>query len=111
MIEISTKMKRLLGLMHNARYVPYIEFVLYDAEEKEKVFHLCHHCEKLAIVFMFINTIPDTPFQIIKKLRVSKDCHASTKFISKIVGRAIMVRDANHFHHFEDGVYSCMDYW
>jgi hypothetical protein len=22
-----------------------------------------------------------------------------------------MVRDANHFHHFEDGVCSCMDYW
>jgi hypothetical protein len=21
------------------------------------------------------------------------------------------VRDANHFHHFEDGVCSCKDYW
>ncbi|CAK9265653.1 unnamed protein product [Sphagnum jensenii] len=38
-------------------------------------------------------------------------CHTSTKFISKIVRRAIMVRDANHFHHFEDCVCSCMDYW
>jgi hypothetical protein len=25
------------------------------------------------------------------------------KLISKIVGRAVMVRDANPFHHFEDG--------
>jgi hypothetical protein len=31
--------------------------------------------------------------------------------ISKIVGRVITVRDANQFHHFEDGVCSCMDYW
>jgi hypothetical protein len=22
-----------------------------------------------------------------------------------------MVRDSKHFHHFEDGVCSCMDYW
>ncbi|CAM6061095.1 unnamed protein product [Sphagnum tenellum] len=42
---------------------------------------------------------------------VCEDCHTSTKFISKIVRRAIMVRDTNHFHHFEDCVCSCMDYW
>jgi hypothetical protein len=42
---------------------------------------------------------------------ISKDCHIFMKFISKIVGRAIMVRDANHCHCFEDGVCSCMDYW
>jgi hypothetical protein len=23
----------------------------------------------------------------------------------------MIVRDANHFHHFEDGVCSCKDYW
>jgi hypothetical protein len=44
-----------------------------------------------------------------KNLQVCKDCHTSTKFISKIVGRAIMVRDANCFLHFEDGVCSCME--
>jgi hypothetical protein len=41
-----------------------------------------------------------------KKLWVCEDWHTSTKFISKIVGRAIMVRDANCFHHFENGVCS-----
>jgi hypothetical protein len=42
--------------------------------------------------------------------QVCEDCHIFTKFISKIIGRAITVRDATCFHHFEDGVCSCMDY-
>jgi hypothetical protein len=32
-------------------------------------------------------------------------------FMWQIVGRAIMMRDVNHFHHFEAGVCSRMDYW
>jgi hypothetical protein len=56
------------------------------------VFHLCHHSEKLAIAFGLINTAPGTPLWITKNLWVREDCHNSTT-ISKIVGRAIMVRD------------------
>jgi pentatricopeptide repeat protein len=111
MIEIHAELQRLSGLMHNAGYVPCTELVLDDVEEEEKVSHLCHHSEKLAIAFGLINTAPGTPLRIRKNLRVCKDCHTSAKFISKIVRRAIMVRDANRFHHFEDGVCSCMDYW
>jgi pentatricopeptide repeat protein len=111
MIEIHAELQRLSGLMHNAGYVPCTELVLDDVEEEEKVSHLCHHSEKLAIAFGLINTAPGTPLRIRKNLRVCKDCHTSTKFISKIVGRSIAVRDANRFHHFEDGVCSCMDYW
>ncbi|CAM6033611.1 unnamed protein product [Sphagnum compactum] len=111
MNEIHAKLQRLSCLMHDAGYVPCTEFVLDDVEEEGKVFHLCHHSEKLAIAFGLINTAPGTPLRIRKNLRICNDCHTSTKFISKIVGRAIMVRDANRFHHFEDGVCSCMDYW
>ncbi|CAM6067263.1 unnamed protein product [Sphagnum tenellum] len=111
MIEIHAELQRLSGLMRDAGYVPCTEFVLDDVEEEEKLFHLCHHSEKLAIAFGLINTAPGTPLRIRKNLRICKDCHTSTKFVSKIVGRAIMVRDANRFHHFEDGVCSCMDYW
>ncbi|KAH8944738.1 hypothetical protein BDL97_12G000400 [Sphagnum fallax] len=111
MIEIHAELQRLSGLMHNAGYVPCTELVLDDVEEEEKVSHLCHHSEKLAIAFGLINTATGTPLRIRKNLRVCKDCHTSAKFISKIVRRAIMVRDANRFHHFEDGVCSCMDYW
>ncbi|CAK9193482.1 unnamed protein product [Sphagnum troendelagicum] len=111
MIEIHAELKRLSGLMHDAGYVPDTNFVLHDVEEEEKVFHLCHHSEKLAIAFGLINSAPGTPLCIRKNLRVCRDCHTSTKFISKVVGRAIMVRDANHFHHFQDGECSCRDYW
>jgi pentatricopeptide repeat protein len=111
MTEIHAELKRLSGLMLDLGYVPHTKLVLHDVEEEEKVFQLCHHSEKLAIAFGLINTAPGSPLRIRKNLRVCEDCHSSTKFISKIVGRAIMVRDANRFHHFEDGVCSCMDYW
>jgi len=95
--------------MHDAGYVLYIKFVLHDVEE-EKLFHMCDHIEKLAIALGLINTTPGTPLQIVNNLHVCEDCHTATKFISKIVQRLTMVRDAHYFHHFED-VCSCMDYW
>jgi pentatricopeptide repeat protein len=111
MNEIHGELQRLSGLMHDAGYVPCTKFILHDVEEEEKVSHVHHHSEKLAIALGLINTAPGTPLRIRKNLRVCEDCHTSIKFISKIVGRAIMVRDANRFHHFEDGICSCMDYW
>ncbi len=35
--------------MHDARYMPCMEFILHDLEEEEKVFHLCQQSEKLGI--------------------------------------------------------------
>ncbi|CAM6044111.1 unnamed protein product [Sphagnum compactum] len=109
MIEIHAELKRVVRA--DAGYVPDTNFVLHDVEEEEKVFHLCHHSAKLAIAFGLINSAPGTPLCIRKNLQVCRDCHISTKFISKVVGRAIMVRDANRFHHFQDGECSCRDYW
>ncbi len=71
MIEIHAELQRFSGLMHDAGYVPCMEFVLDDVEE-EKAFHLCHHSEKLAIAFGLINTAPGTPFGIKKKCRFAK---------------------------------------
>jgi hypothetical protein len=98
MIEIHAELQRLSGLLHDAVYMPCTKVDLYDMEEEEKVFHLCHHSVKLAIAFGVINT---APLQIRKYLWVCEDCHTSTKFISKLVGIAIMVRDAGYFYHFE----------
>jgi hypothetical protein len=64
--------------------VPYTNLVLHDVEEEKTVLHLCHHSEKLAIAFGFINTAPGTPLQIRKNLQVCEDCEMPTKFISKI---------------------------
>jgi hypothetical protein len=89
MIEIHAELQRLSGLMHDAGDMLCAEFVLDDVEEEEKAFHLCHHREKLAVAFGFINTAPGNPFGKKKKMQVCKYFHTSTKFVSKIVGRAI----------------------
>jgi hypothetical protein len=47
--------------MHDAGYVHNTKFVLHDVEEEEKVTHLCHHSEKLAIAFRLMSTDPGTP--------------------------------------------------
>ena len=91
--------------------MPNANFVLHDVEEEQKEHILCYHSEKLAIAFGLINTSPGTSIQIVKNLRVCGDCHSATKFISKLAMRDIVVRDANRFHHFKDGVCSCRDYW
>lgn len=58
-----------------------------------------------------INTKPGTPIRITKNLRVCGDCHIAAKLISRITKREIIVRDTNRFHHFQNGVCSCGDYW
>eukprot|EP01018_Ginkgo_biloba_P031727 Gb_14403 [translate_table: standard] len=109
--KIYAKLERLSGQMKAAGYVPDTRFVLNDVEEEQKEHILYHHSEKLAIAFGLINTTPRATIRIIKNLRMCGDCHSATKFISKIVAREFVVRDANRFHHFEDGRCSCGDYW
>eukprot|EP01018_Ginkgo_biloba_P020216 Gb_20456 [translate_table: standard] len=109
--KIYAELEALSEQMKESGYVPNTAFVLYDVGEEQKEHVLCHHSEKLAIAFGLINTPPGTPIRIVKNLRVCGDCHTATKFISKIVSREIVVRDANRFHHFEDGHCSCKDYW
>eukprot|EP01018_Ginkgo_biloba_P022819 Gb_03626 [translate_table: standard] len=109
--KIYEKLERLSGQLKEAGYVPDKNFVLHDLEEEQKEHILCYHSEKLAIAFGLINTSPGTSIRIVKNLRVCGDCHSATKFISKIVAREIVVRDAKRFHHFKDGQCSCGDYW
>ncbi|KAL5820332.1 hypothetical protein ACOSQ3_022214 [Xanthoceras sorbifolium] len=92
-------------------FVPDTDSVLHDLEEEVKEQILRHHSEKLAIAFGLISTPENTTLRIMKNLRVCNDCHSAIKFISKLVGREIIVRDATRFHHFKDGLCSCRDYW
>eukprot|EP01018_Ginkgo_biloba_P036697 Gb_40434 [translate_table: standard] len=101
----------LAGQMKEAGYVPNTDFVLREVEEEMKEQMLYSHSEKLAIAFGLINTSPGTPLRITKNLRVCGDCHSASKFISHIFKRQIIVRDANRFHHFKDGLCSCGDFW
>eukprot|EP01018_Ginkgo_biloba_P001138 Gb_18436 [translate_table: standard] len=110
MNKIYAKLEELSTQIREAGYVPNTNFVLHDIEEEQKEKHLFHHSEKLAIAFGLISTPSGTPIRIVKNLRVCGDCHTATKFISKIVGREIVLRDASRFHHFRDGLCSCGDY-
>ncbi|CAM6048440.1 unnamed protein product [Sphagnum compactum] len=111
MTEIRAELSRLSWQMNGAGYMPDTRFVLHDVDEEEKLMQLCHHSEKLSVAFGLISTPPGTPLRIRKNLRVCGDCHTFMKFITKIFGRIIIIRDVNHVHHFEDGVCSCRDYW
>ncbi|KAJ7966166.1 Pentatricopeptide repeat-containing protein [Quillaja saponaria] len=102
--EMGKKIKR-------AGYVPTTSQVLLDIDEEDKEDALNRHSEKLAIAFALLNTGPGTIIRIVKNLRVCSDCHAATKFISKIYNREIVVRDRNRFHHFNNGLCSCRDFW
>ncbi|TXG71090.1 hypothetical protein EZV62_006025 [Acer yangbiense] len=109
--EIYKELDVLVGKMKEAGYIPEIDSALHDVEEEDKEYHLAVHSEKLAIVFAILNTKPGTPIRVTKNLRICSDCHIAAKLISKITDRYITIRDTNRFHHFENGVCSCGDYW
>lgn len=109
--HIYEKVESLTKEIEAVGYVPDTDFVLRDVNEEEKEDILHSHSEKLALAFGLINTSPGTLIRITNNLRVCGDCHNATKFISKIVGREIIVRDPNRFHHFKNGLCSCNDYW
>ncbi|WJZ81780.1 hypothetical protein VitviT2T_001601 [Vitis vinifera] len=94
-----------------AGYIPNYNVVLLDVEDEEKERLLWVHSERLALSFGIIRTPSGSPIRIMKNLRICVDCHAAIKCISKVVQREIVVRDINRFHHFQEGLCSCGDYW
>jgi hypothetical protein len=109
--ELHEYLETLSQRMKKEGYVPDTSCVLHNVDEEEKETMLCGHSERLAIAFGLLNTYPGTTIRVAKNLRVCNDCHAATKFISKIVDREIILRDVRRFHHFKNGTCSCGDYW
>lgn len=109
--EIYEMLKTLREKLELAGYLPDTNFVLHDVDEELKAEFLYSHSEKLAIAFGLIAATEGSTIRITKNLRVCGDCHTFTKMVSAIMHREIVVRDANRFHHFEDGSCSCRDYW
>ncbi|GMG99006.1 hypothetical protein Nepgr_000846 [Nepenthes gracilis] len=97
--------------LKKAGFTPTTSVVLLDIDEEDKEDALNRHSEKLALAFALLRTPPRSPIRIVKNLRVCNDCHAATKFISKIYNRQIVVRDRTRFHHFMGGICSCKDFW
>ncbi|KAL8518005.1 hypothetical protein ACS0TY_009336 [Phlomoides rotata] len=109
--QIYELLEELPEKMKVAGYVPDTKYALHDISEEEKEYSLSMHSEKLAIAFGLLNTRPGITLRVTKNLRICGDCHTAIKFISKIYGREIIVRDVNRFHHFNKGHCSCGDYW
>lgn len=109
--KIYALLERLTEQIKEAGYVPETNYALHDVEDQQKEHLLGHHSEKLALAFGLISMPSGITIQIKKNLRVCGDCHTAFKFISNIVGREIVVRDTNRFHHFKHGQCSCGDYW
>ncbi|XP_020681293.2 pentatricopeptide repeat-containing protein At4g13650 isoform X1 [Dendrobium catenatum] len=85
--------------------------LLQEIEQEQKDPTAWIHSEKLAVSFGHMKLPPEVPIRVIKNIRVCSDCHNWMKFISRVVGRVIILRDSYRFHHFEAGDCSCGDYW
>ncbi|KAM7264337.1 hypothetical protein ACFE04_002020 [Oxalis oulophora] len=108
---IYEKLKELNKKIRDIGYVPQTNYTMYDLEPESKEELLSYHSEKLAVAFVLSRKKSSMPIRIIKNLRVCGDCHSAFKYISKVVGRQIILRDSNRFHHFMEGHCSCGDYW
>lgn len=106
-LKIDEMNRKLHEYGHSARTMD----VLFDLEDEDREDALSYHSERLAIAFALIASEPNSPIRIIKNLRVCIDCHDSTKLVSMIYRREIIVKDRNRFHRFRDGSCSCLDYW
>lgn len=110
-VEIYQKLDLITEKLSGEGYVPQTKYVLHNVEEKEKIRLLYGHSERLAISFGLLKTAKGTPIRITKNLRICGDCHTFSKLTSKYLECELIVRDANRFHHFKNGICSCGDSW
>lgn len=109
--EIYAKVDEIVILIRKAGYVPDKNFALHDTDDMDKELGLAYHSEKLAVAFGLVVLPPQLPIRVFKNIRVCGDCHTAMKFISEVYHRRIILRDPNRFHHFQNGLCSCNDYW
>ncbi|XP_058071672.1 putative pentatricopeptide repeat-containing protein At3g13770, mitochondrial [Magnolia sinica] len=109
--EISAKIWELSVKIKEAGYIPDLSCVLHDVDDEQKERILLSHSEKLAMAFGLMGTPQGFPIRVVKNLRICVDCHNFAKFVSKVCGRELSLRDCNRFHHISGGVCSCGDYW
>ncbi|KAH7287479.1 hypothetical protein KP509_32G058000 [Ceratopteris richardii] len=107
---IYAKLEGLNLQLQEEGYVPRVDLVMDSTSEDDKVDALCGHCEKLAIAFGLISTVPGTTLRVSKNLRMCADCHNATRLISKLERREIIVVDAYCTHHFGNGICSCTEH-
>ncbi|KAK6159410.1 hypothetical protein DH2020_006724 [Rehmannia glutinosa] len=110
-LEIKEFLRCLIFRIKAAGYEIDVSSVYLDVSDDVKKDILFHHSEKLAIAFGLMRTKSESIIRITKNLRICNDCHIASKFISEVYGRVLVIKDANRFHIFRDGVCSCRDWW
>lgn len=81
-----------------------------DDDREKEIISACGHSEKLAMAFGIMKLPRGKVIRVTKNIRVCGDCHEMAKFMSKSLGREIVLRDSNRFHYFRHGSCSCRDY-
>lgn len=109
--NIQLFLKRMRKKMKEEGQSPDLRYALIKADDREKEMSLCGHSEKLAMAFGIFKLPKGKVIRVTKNLRVCGDCHEMGKFMSGTLGREILLRDSNRFHHFKDGFCSCRGYW
>jgi hypothetical protein len=104
---IYDKLESLNLRMKEEGYRPRVDLVMEKLSDENKESALCGHCEKLAIAFGLISTPQGSTIRVSKNLRMCADCHDTTRMVSKIEMREIIVVDAYCIHNFSEGECSC----
>ncbi|KAE9585065.1 hypothetical protein Lal_00018036 [Lupinus albus] len=86
--------------MKLVRYKPDTNYVLQDVDQEEKADNHCNHSENHATAFGLLNLNGQSSIRVFKNLRICGDCHNAIKYMPKIVGVTIIVRDSLRFHQF-----------
>lgn len=113
--EIYEKLEELMGAIEQLGYVPVMDDMQHHESEveTERRERFRHHSEKLAAAFGLLEGVmpPGKALRIVKNLRICRDCHEVFKYLSRLVGREIIVRDVNRYHRFSNGACTCRGFW
>lgn len=108
--RIYWELQCLMKKMEDQGHKPNADYSLHDVDEERECIEF-GHSEMLALSFGLISTQAGATIRLTKNHRVCRFCHESAKVISRMVGREIILKDPNRFHHFQDGLCSCSDFW
>ncbi|MCO5580916.1 hypothetical protein L7F22_034789 [Adiantum nelumboides] len=107
--EVALMLETLQARMESRGRVPILELVAGLLSDDDKEAALCDHAEKLALAFGLLNTPQGHTLRVTKNMRMCSDCHNTSKTISRLEKREIIVREVYQVHRFKDGLCSCED--
>ncbi|XP_057717946.1 pentatricopeptide repeat-containing protein DOT4, chloroplastic-like isoform X1 [Arachis stenosperma] len=107
--RIYSELQGLIEKMRAKGLEPNWDFRLHDVDEERECIRI-GHSELLALSFGLISSHAG-PIRLAKNSRMCNGCHSFAKFVSKMIRREIIFKDSNFFHHFNDGLCSCGDFW